>query len=96
MYKDELEDMATDENIGLRNMLEKVMKERDELKKKVAELTPAPTPRIVPVIPIEKKDKVNDNGYRCECGALLSHKDNTYIKRHQLTKKHLDYVKNKD
>jgi hypothetical protein len=92
MYKDELKNIATDENVVLRNMNEKLINEVEELKKKLAELTPAPTPRLVPVIPIENKGI----GYRCECGAFLAHKDATYVKRHKLTKKHLDYEKNKE
>ena len=96
MYKDELKNMATDENVVLRNMNEKLMNEVEELKKKLAELTPAPTPRVVPVIPIVKKDNACENGFRCECGAFLAHKDATYVKRHKLTKKHIDYEKNKE
>ena len=96
MYGIELENIATDENVGLRNMDEKLIKENEQLKKKLAELTPAPTPRVVPVIPIVKKDNACENGFRCECGAFLAHKDATYVKRHKLTKKHLDYEKNKE
>ena len=92
-YEDSLKDMA-DDRVALRKEMDRLKKENEELRKHIAVLTPAPTPRIEkPKLDIPKKNDaptIEMDYYVCECGMKLAHKDNTYVNRHKNTKKHIE------